>query len=421
LMYVAVGHLNTLDMGLTLFMFLALCAFVLAQHDQASPQENAVWMHVAWAAMAAAVLTKGMIGIVVPGATLLLYSVVQRDWRPWRRAHWITGSLLFMAIALPWFAIVWIRNPEFAWFFFVHEHLLRFIATTHQHVEPWHYFVPVLIAGLLPWTAVVADAAWGAWKAEPAATFQVRRFLLIWGGFVLLFFSASGSKLPSYILPMFPAAALVAGWRLTSMSGTRLAYEIAPVGLLGLAGLLALPFIKTSGDTPVELIQAFKPWIGIAASIAVVAAAYAAWTSRRGDVARAVAISGLAGLFVTQLVITGHEALSPSTSAYATAQQVKPYLRPGVAFYSVGGYEQTLNFYLGRTVTLVQFRDELDYGLQQEPQLEIPTIAQWVEIWKRQPYALAYVDEGIYEQLLADGFPIRLIASDQHRYFIKTP
>lgn len=205
------------------------------------------------------------------------------------------------------------------------------------------------------------------------------------------------------------------------MSGTRLAYEIAPVGLLGLAGLLALPFIKTSGDTPVELIQAFKPWIGIAASIAVVAAAYAAWTSRRGDVARAVAISGLAGLFVTQLVITGHEALSPSTSAYATAQQVKPYLRPGVAFYSVGGYEQTLNFYLGRTVTLVQFRDELDYGLQQEPQLEIPTIAQWVEIWKRQPYALAYVDEGIYEQLLADGFPIRLIASDQHRYFIKTP
>ena len=54
------------------------------------------------------------------------------------------------------------------------------------------------------------------------------------------------------------------------------------------------------------------------------------------------------------------------------AQQVLPYLKPGVPFYSVGTYDQTLDFYLGRTVTLVQFRDELDFGLQQEPQLAIP-------------------------------------------------
>ncbi len=114
---------------------------------------------------------------------------------------------------------------------------------------------------------------WRAWKLEPGAKFQARRLLLIWCGFVLLFFSASGSKLPSYILPLFPAGALLTGWRLASVPGTRLAWAIAPMSLLGLAGLLALPFIRTSGDTPVELIQAFKPWIAAAASVTLVGAA----------------------------------------------------------------------------------------------------------------------------------------------------
>ena len=121
LMYVVVGHLNTLDMGLTLFLFAALCAFLLAQRDQATARENAVWMHTAWAAMAGAVLSKGLVGIVIPGATLVLYTLIQRDWRPWGRLHLISGSLLFLAITAPWFVLVSMRNPEFAWFFFVHE------------------------------------------------------------------------------------------------------------------------------------------------------------------------------------------------------------------------------------------------------------------------------------------------------------
>jgi 4-amino-4-deoxy-L-arabinose transferase-like glycosyltransferase len=420
LLYVVVGHLNTLDMGLTLFLFISLCAFMLAQRDEGTARENAVWMHTAWAAMAGAVLTKGLVGLVIPGATLVIYTLIQRDWRLWQRLRPITGLLLFLVITAPWFIIVSMRNPEFAWFFFVHEHLLRYTTTIHQRVEPWYYFLPLLIVGWLPWTAVVASAMWRAWKPDPGARLQPRRLLLIWCAFVLLFFSASGSKLPSYILPLFPAGALLAGWRLASVSGSRLAWQIAPMGLLGLAGLIALPFIRTSGDTPVQLIQAFKPWIGAAASITLLGAAYAAWVARRGNVPRAVLVTGLVGLLATQLIVTGHEALSPSMSAFRMAQLVKPYLKPGSPFYSVGTYDQTLDFYLGRTVTLVQFRDEMDFGLQQEPHLAIPSVEQWIETWKQQPYAVAQVEKGIYEQLKAKGFPMQLIANDHRRYFIKT-
>ena len=188
-----------------------------------------------------------------------------------------------------------------------------------------------------------------------------------------------------------------------------------------LAALAALPFINSSGDTPVELIQAFKPWIAAAALVMLVATIYGVVMARSGRVSRALVAGALGGLVGTQLIVTGHEALSPSTSAYLMAQRVKPYLKPDIPFYSLDTYDQTLDFYLGRTVTLVKFRDELDFGLQQEPQLAIPTVREWVEIWKRQPYALALVGKDLYEQLAGRGVPMQLIANDHRRYFIKTP
>ena len=421
LMYVVLGHLNTLDMGLNLFLFTALIAFLRAQRDQATPRENALWMYAAWAAAGGAVLSKGIVGVLIPVATLLLYSLIQRDWRPWRRLHPIAGLPLFLVIAVPWFVVVSMRNPEFAWFFFVHEHWLRYTTTIHHRIEPWYYFIPVLAAGALPWTLVMLEAVWRAWKPEPVARFQVRRFLVIWCAFVFVFFSISGSKMPSYLLPLLPAAALLMGWRLTSMRGTTLAWQIAPLILLAALAIVALQFVKTSGTTPVEVIEAYKRWLAAAAVLSIGTASYATWVARRGNVTRAVVVIGLSGLVSAQLIISGHESVSPSMSAYRTAQEVKPYLKPGVPFYSVSTYDQTLDFYLGRTVTLVQYRDEMDYGLQQEPQLAIATIDEWKRIWKQQPYALALVEKGLYRQLESEGFPMRLIANDHSRYYIRTP
>ena len=260
LMYVVVGHVNTLDMGLTFFLFLALCAFLLAQRDQASDRENAIWMHVAWAATAGAVLSKGLIGLVIPGATLVAYTLVQRDWTRWRRLHLVTGLPLLLAIAAPWFVLASLRNPEFAWFFFVHEHLLRYTTQIHQRVEPWYYYIPLLLAGGLPWTLVMADAVWRTWRAEPGALFQPRRFLLVWCVFILVFFSVSGSKLPPYILPVYPALALLCGQHLSSLSGRALAWQLAPVAVLPVVMLIGLPFVHSSGDTPVAGSAAGSAW-----------------------------------------------------------------------------------------------------------------------------------------------------------------
>ena len=421
LMYVVVAHLNTLDMGLTFFLFLALCAFVLAQRDQASRRENAIWMHVAWAATAGAVLSKGLVGIAIPGATLVLYTLVQRDWQRWRRLHLGTGVLLFFALAAPWFVLVSLRNPEFPWFFFVHEHLLRYTTQIHQRVEPWYYYVPMLIAGALPWTVVMADAVRRGWSAEPDRIFQARRFLLLWCGFVLAFFSASGSKLPPYILPLFPALALLCAGHLTTLPGRALGWQLAPMAVLTAAALVALPFVHTSGDTPVALIERYKPWLAAAALVGLVTAVWSVLLSFSRRVPAAVLTAGAGALLALQLMITGYESLSPSLSAYGIAQAVKPYLKPGIPFYSVATYDQTLDFYLERTLTLAGFRDELDYGLQQEPRLGIASVADWMQLWRQQPYALALMNKVTYDSLATSGFPMELIAHDHWRYVVKTP
>ncbi|MBI3068262.1 MAG: glycosyltransferase family 39 protein, partial [Betaproteobacteria bacterium] len=135
-LYALVAHVNTLDMGVTFFMTAVLLAFLLAQHAAATPRENRTWMHVAWAAAALAVLSKGLIGVVLPAAALVVYSLVQRDFALWKRLHLASGVALFLLIAAPWFVAVSIANPEFPRFFFVHEHFERFLTTVHKRDQP---------------------------------------------------------------------------------------------------------------------------------------------------------------------------------------------------------------------------------------------------------------------------------------------
>jgi hypothetical protein len=92
-----------------------------------------------------------------------------------------------------------------------------------------------------------------------------------------------------------------------------------------------------------------------------------------------------------------------------------------VPFYSIGSYEQTLPFYLKRTLTLVEYQDEMAFGLQQEPQLWIPTIKAFEPVWNAQPYALAVMGPDLYIQLQKSGLPMQLIARDTERVFVRTP
>ncbi|HEV2008850.1 MAG TPA: glycosyltransferase family 39 protein, partial [Burkholderiales bacterium] len=318
LLYTLMGHILTLDMGLTFFLTLALSGILLALDPRADAKTNRLWMHVAATGCALATLSKGLIGIVLPGAVVVLYMLVRRDFSLLRKLHLVSGGLLFIAICAPWFIAVSIVNPEFPQFFFIHEHLQRYTTTIHQRYQPWYYFIPIVLLGILPWLITLFDAVIRALKRDRATHFDSTLFLLLWTGFIFIFFSVSGSKLPSYILPIFPALALLIGARLTTIEGRTLSWHLAPAAFIGLAGLFAVPYtVKlASASIPVELYRDQMPWLYAAAAALFIGSTAAMILGWRGHITRAVVACAFTGLISAQLVLTSEAALSPAHSTY---------------------------------------------------------------------------------------------------------
>ena len=142
--------MNTLDMGVSLFLSGAVFAYLLSRQAATRAAERG-WMMAAWAAMALAVLSKGLIGVVLPLGTLLAYALWHRQSGALARLHWLPGLALFGAITAPWFVLAARANPDFFEFFFLHEHFQRFTSTVHNRAGPIWYFLPILALAVGPW------------------------------------------------------------------------------------------------------------------------------------------------------------------------------------------------------------------------------------------------------------------------------
>ncbi|HXJ09553.1 MAG TPA: glycosyltransferase family 39 protein, partial [Burkholderiales bacterium] len=196
-LYVLLAQINTLDMALSFFLAAAIFAFALGRY------------YLFWAACALAALSKGLIGIVLPAGAIGLYILAKWDWSLLRRMKIFSGSVIFLLIAAPWFILVSMRNGEFAHFFFIQEHFQRFTTKMHGRYQPMWFFIPILLAGLAPWLLPFFASMRNLFRKQQG--FDPGLFLVLWCIVVFVFFSISDSKLPSYILPMFPALALLIG------------------------------------------------------------------------------------------------------------------------------------------------------------------------------------------------------------------
>lgn len=418
-----VAHVITVDMSVCFFLTLALCGFLIAQDDRTPDASRRRWMLLVWAAMAGGVLSKGLIGAVIPGATLFFYSLICRDWKPWLRMQWVPGLLVFFALAAPWFVMVSQRNPEFFQFFFIHEHFQRFTTTEHRRVGAWYYFVPILVGGLLPWTSLLPQIARHALRREAGAVFQHNQVLLVWCGFIFVFFSMSGSKLPGYILPMFPALGLlIARWLATAPADALKRHAWAVI-LLWLAVLCYAPFFYQTGDErmPVALNQAFTWWVVGAVMVMIAFAWLAARAARLQQQAPSVAWMSMGGLLMAVVLMMGYQVFSPMVSAKQAAAKLQPYLQPGTEIFSVRYYEQGLPFYLKRTVTQVAYVDEFDLGQKAEPAKWIPRIEDFPARWSAAQSAVAITNPSTFAEIEKMALPFDVIHRDGRRVLFRKP
>lgn len=162
-------------------------------------------------ALGAATLAKGPAAIVLAGGSVLLWATTTRRWRaalgllhPWAIAAWAATSL-------PWYVMCARRNPEFVRVFLYEHNFERYLTPVFRHEQPVWFFVPVVLIGLLPWTALLAGVArdgWRAWKQKSWAG-SPAFFYTCWAVWPVVFFSLSKSKLPGYVLPVVAPVVMV--------------------------------------------------------------------------------------------------------------------------------------------------------------------------------------------------------------------
>jgi 4-amino-4-deoxy-L-arabinose transferase-like glycosyltransferase len=433
-LFVLVGHQLTLDMLLSFCLTAALGCLLLAQIRRENSGRWRAWMSGCWAAMALAVLTKGLIGVLIPAASVGLYLVWDRDWRMLRRLNLRWGLPLFAAIALPWFALAARANSHFLTFFFIREHFQRFLTPIEHRTQPWWFFAPVLVVGITPWLAQAASAlAWAFTTRAPGGQFNPARLLWIWSMFVLIFFSFSDSKLVTYILPAVPALALLGAARKEGNNRASLMTG-AVLSLASCAALLAYMCGMWSSDESRALLPLIRPILFGTCALWALGALICAVCVLRGRLLAALAGLCVAWFLAIATILVAADAAQSLYSGKDLAMALRreiavagptgvPAAAPTgvptrVPIFAVQMYQQSWPFYLQQPVVLVGYRDEFDFGLTQDPQRGIATLRQFAEVWQPLSRGFAIMRPSTRDRLSVLGVPMREVARFPERVII---
>ncbi|MFH1070603.1 MAG: glycosyltransferase family 39 protein [Candidatus Glassbacteria bacterium] len=249
LQFVALGRLALTDMHLTFFITAALVLFYLGTENSERSKSGRLFLGSS-VACALAVLTKGPVGLALPAAVAGVYLLVRPDRKACvQKIPLVRAGLVFLALSLPWYAAVSVVTEfEFFRVFFLQHNLQRFfgeVAPGGQHVKPIYYYLPVLLAGIYPWSffvlqALMAPLAESVRRLRNKSEFPDRNlFPLFWALGVLLFFSLSRAKLPTYITPAFPALAVLTGVYLTELKEKAFGRPPRSLTVPALAGMIS--------------------------------------------------------------------------------------------------------------------------------------------------------------------------------------
>ncbi len=357
-----------MDSLLTLWLTLAMVGWIEGYTGDRR------WYLLMAAGAGLATMTKGLIGLLLPGSALVLWILLRRDWAEWKRIPWLPALGVYLLIVLPWHVAVWrVVGDLFVREYIVHHHIQRFLGKDFGHVAPFWFYVPLLLVGMYPWSAFVPIIGWQAmsgWKCEREKLCCAWAMWTFWAAVVVVFFSLSRSKLPGYVLPALPPLCLLAAVRLRSLWTVKNGLRAGEAALMGFTGLILSAFFALAGalgwqwrgqpgaelmgrSVPTDVVQAvahmapFALMLGALFLLSVVVL-FARWSSTPRVVGAAI----LFGLLFAFLV--GHDGL-PRWNAYdieplhRLARSLIPALEQGesVAIYAFEPSRPSLRFIMG--------------------------------------------------------------------------
>lgn len=351
--------------------------------------------------IAAAVLSKGLIGIVIPGFVIGAWCIISREWHLVFNRYLPIGIAVLLAIAAPWH--IWMANhyPQFLDFYFVREHFTRYLTDEHHRYQPFWFFVPVAFFGMMPWFGFLPQTirhAYGNWNwKKPSADM----FMVLWIILPLLFFSASHSKLVPYIIPIIPPMAILIARYWSSAVGDKYTGILACAAImtfLAITAFAASAFPAIGGKNYAELLTAASPALFTLAAIAGIGAIMAFLWRRHSDWAMIAIAIGAIGTFLAADNAAGQ---LDRKSIKPLAEAILPQLQGGgkkVASYYF--YPQDLPYYIGQTIIIVGWIGELEFATTaQDTSHTLIDDAQFWQDWKNRRIDFVFMPKSAYDQL----------------------
>lgn len=349
------------------------------------------WYCASWACLGLAVMTKGIAAIALTGLIVGVFIAARRDWRALRAMAWLPGLAIFAIIVLPWHLTAGFRNPEFFHFYVVVQHFGRLMG--EEHARPFWYFWVIFPFGMLFWTAYLFPAATAAVKQALGALRLPRRgsrgkreapplsdektgageggvslYLIIWVGAVVGLFSLSRCKLVPYILPAYPAMALLVSRYLVhgglAKTAVRWCAGITAVLLLALVPV-ASHYAQTQDMLPLADLKwpvRFGQGALLLGGILLTVALFKRWVI---PVATGIV---LIAMMPTALMTVPLAAHYRKVGGFIKA--MPDPLPEAVRVAEWRNFDQGLSFYTRRRTILVDNIGELEFGSQQGSQRE---------------------------------------------------
>ena len=361
----AMSHVLMFDMLLAALLGAALMFAFLSMKEG-----GGALLRMSYACLAFAVLAKGVVAPVLFGLVVSAYAVAGKDsmrnllrWLdPW-------GLLIFLAIVAPWHIAASLTEPIFAWFYFVNEHLLRFMGLREPHdyySGQWWYYLPRMLIYLFPWSFFPLAVFASPVREGRGADADLRRFLFLAWLMPLLFFTLSSAKANYYLVAVMPFAAFHLADVLTgrSLRPVALALPGMAIGMLAIAMAVVLKVRGLGGERSVVVLGMEQGRFAIvfACGVALLGllAALLCWRSRRTGLLAYLLLPA----WTSCCLLATMQAMEPLVSTRTLAGYLRQHL-PGATVYLYRNFEEqsSLAFYLRHPVPVVDSRsNDLFWG-----------------------------------------------------------
>lgn len=375
------SHAAVTDMALTLFITLSLFSFYL------SIKENRHFIYGFYVFSALAFLTKGLIGIVFPFGIALIYILFAEGFRGVKKVISMTGIILFIIVAGPWYmAQIAINGQEFIQQFFIKHHLKRYTDVISSHKGPIYYYVPALIIGLMPWIAFLPSGIRNAFKGKDS----LGLLSFIWLAFIFAFFSFSVTKLPNYILPLVPAATILISSGISTQDRWSQSAKIFIAiisALTGIGFLMSKKYLLQSGihDTS---------WTITAASIMFVMSLISLYSIKT----KRIPFGYMSAIMAAFLIVLSLQALPIANdylqrTLYRYSLMAKDRLRSGDRTITYQINNPSILFYSGHKIISPGNRDELLELIKHGKENMAITKSKEIEVFRELGFNLVEKDE----------------------------